>query len=207
MLSRSSLLALPLLVAGTLALPDFAQNKLQCLRDTTQLSCHAKFNISTDSCCYNGALEPGDKESGLILVTSFWNAQPSLGPEDSTTIHGLWPDYCDGTYPQFCTAESGIPQYSGADIDNILAKYAPDTLDYLHVYFKDNTGDDASFRSHEWNKHGTCYNALRGKCFKPHQEGQTPEEAALVAYWQEIVRRFKKSEYLWVGAHNGRAEA
>ena len=21
---------------------------------------------------------------------------------DSWTIHGLWPDYCDGTYPQFC---------------------------------------------------------------------------------------------------------
>lgn len=194
MLSKS-LLALSLLASGAFAFPDFAKDKLQCLRDSTQLSCHSRSKVSSESCCYNGALQPDDaKESGLLLVTSFWNAQPSLGPKDSTTIHGLWPDYCDGTYPQFCTAESGIPNYSGPDIDNILAKYAPDLLDYLHVYFKDNKGDDAGFRSHEYNKHGTCFNALRAKCFKPRQSGETPEEAALVAYWEEIVKRFKKSE-------------
>ncbi|CAO1614969.1 unnamed protein product [Sympodiomycopsis kandeliae] len=198
MLSRT-LLTIPLLSLGAIGFPDYAKDKLQCLKDSTQLSCHSNFNVSTDSCCYNGALKPGDKESGLLLVTSFWNAEPSFGPNDSTTIHGLWPDYCDGTYPQFCTAESGIPQYSGIEIDQILSKYDPDLLDYFQVYYKDNTGDDAGFRSHEWNKHGTCFNALRAQCFKPKFKGQTPEEAALVAYFQEIAKRFKKTPtYKWL---------
>lgn len=65
-------------------------------RDRKQLSCHASYNISTDSCCFNGALTQGEKQSGLVLATQFWDAQPDVGPADSTTVHGLWPDCeCD----------------------------------------------------------------------------------------------------------------
>jgi ribonuclease T2 len=36
-----------------------------------------------DSCCFNA---PG----GDILMTQFWDTDPSTGPSDSWTIHGLW---------------------------------------------------------------------------------------------------------------------
>lgn len=39
--------------------------------------------------------------------------------------------------PQYCSASSGIPEYSGANITAILAKYSPNTLDYMNKYWLD----------------------------------------------------------------------
>lgn len=47
-----------------------------------QLSCHDT-TPQTDTCCFNS---PG----GLLLATQFWDANPSTGPSNSWTIHGLW---------------------------------------------------------------------------------------------------------------------
>ena len=44
------------------------------------LSCSAD---DTASCCFNS---PG----GSLLQTQFWDYDPSDGPTDSWTIHGLW---------------------------------------------------------------------------------------------------------------------
>lgn len=57
----------------------------------TPLSCGSA--TATDTCCTN---VPG----GLLLQTQFWDYSPSTGPTDSWTVHGLWPDNCDGTYQQ-----------------------------------------------------------------------------------------------------------
>ena len=138
------------------------QEIASCARASTQLSCHASYDIPANSsanCCFNGALTDGGKQSGLILSTSFWTtnaADPANnGPKDSTTIHGLWPDYCDGTYPQFCSSVSGIPEYTGAQIEAVLQKYDPALFAYYQKYFKDLNGDSTSFLEHEYNKHGT----------------------------------------------------
>lgn len=47
-----------------------------------QLSCH-NTTVVENLCCFNA---PG----GSLLQTQFWDTDPSTGPEDSWTIHGLW---------------------------------------------------------------------------------------------------------------------
>lgn len=133
-----ALLSLPLFAISASA--NSVSNASSCFRDSLLVSCQTRVKVDPTSfgtCCYNGALESGFKESGLVLSTQFWDTDPSTGPADSTTIHGetfiqimilvffgegggfppflnhcahtwlaivfltgLWPDYCDGTYPQ-----------------------------------------------------------------------------------------------------------
>lgn len=50
------------------------------------LSCQNTTAVQ-DLCCFNA---PG----GQLLLTNFWDADPPTGPEDSWTLHGLWPDRC-----------------------------------------------------------------------------------------------------------------
>lgn len=57
-------------------------------------SCHNHTAVP-DSCCF---IYPG----GQLLQTQFWDTGPSVGPSDSWTLHGLWPDLCDGSYPSYC---------------------------------------------------------------------------------------------------------
>lgn len=82
-----------------LSLPQFAisasalsvSNASSCARDLSLVSCQTKVKVDPTSyrtCCYNGALQPGFKESGLVLSTQFWDTDPSTGPADSTSIHG-----------------------------------------------------------------------------------------------------------------------
>ncbi|KMQ46582.1 putative ribonuclease T2 [Trichophyton rubrum] len=131
-----------------------------------EVSCHNSGPVQ-DTCCFN---TPG----GLILQTQFWDADPATGPEDSWTIHGLWPDNCDGTYEQFCDMSR---QYS--NITQILqAQGKDDTLNYMMKYFKDYKGDDESFWEHEWNKHAWYFYNVRGSAqtgeYIPTLPGGTP---------------------------------
>lgn len=106
-MARFLALLLAVLPMAALASPPLPANFAglggagQCARALTQLSCNSKYTVdanSTATCCYNGALHPGEKESGLVLSTQFWNAQnPSVGPADRVTTHGLWGDFCDGS--------------------------------------------------------------------------------------------------------------
>lgn len=74
--SRSSMLAL----AAT-ALVTSASAQLKVCTNNSTLSCQSSSQAPT--CCYN---YPG----GALLQTQFWDTNPSTGPTDSWTIHGLW---------------------------------------------------------------------------------------------------------------------
>ncbi|XP_052186228.1 ribonuclease 2-like [Diospyros lotus] len=68
------------------------------------------------------------------------------------TIHGLWPDYNDGTWPACCThSDFDIKEIS--TLRNTLEKYWPSlscsSASTCH-------GGKGLFWAHEWEKHGTC---------------------------------------------------
>lgn len=69
---------------------------------TPYLSCsaNAKPNI-TDSCCV-------ETYGGLVLSTQYWDTYTGLEshgqllPRNTWTLHGLWPDFCNGSFTQYC---------------------------------------------------------------------------------------------------------
>lgn len=154
-----------------------------------------------DSCCFEF---PG----GIMLQTQFWDyispkgvSDPDelvrhLGPLDSFTNHGLWPDNCDGTYAQFCNRESNIDdvwhllnddQFNGRDD---LPINGTDLLETMDMYWKSNTGDDESLWVHEYNKHGTCIRTLYPDCYKKWGVAGNSKKQAVYDYFRIAMKLF-----------------
>jgi ribonuclease T2 len=66
------------------------------------------------------------------------------------TLHGLWPNNNDGTYPENCNSPAG--KFDPKQINSILSD--------LNTYWTDFKQDQPNFWAHEWNKHGTCASSL-----------------------------------------------
>lgn len=82
MLSRSMLVEAALAVAPmAAALTPLGGASVSCPVDVPQ-SCQ-NTTVQEDTCCFN---YPG----GQVLQTQFWDTDPSTGPANSWTIHGLW---------------------------------------------------------------------------------------------------------------------
>ncbi|GMY33704.1 ribonuclease 2 [Fagus crenata] len=68
------------------------------------------------------------------------------------TIHGLWPDYNDGTWPA-CCSKSNFDEKKISTLHDALEKYWPSlscgSSSTCH-------GTKGPFWAHEWEKHGTC---------------------------------------------------
>ena len=147
-----------------------------------QLSCH-NTTVVTDRCCFNS---PG----GQLLLTQFWDTAPATGPVDSWTVHGLWPDHCDGTYDANCDSSRTYSNISAI----LRSAGKTELLSYMSTYWKDYQGDDESFWSHEWNKHGTCVSTLEPECYTDHK----PTEE-VVDFFQKAVDLFKGlPSYEWL---------
>ena len=69
-------------------------------------------------------------------------------PKNIFTIHGLWPNYKNGTLADWCNGKNDI------EID-IKDK---SLLDYMSTYYISGYHTNAYFWGHEYNKHGYCYN-------------------------------------------------
>ncbi|XP_045790469.1 ribonuclease 2 [Trifolium pratense] len=76
----------------------------------------------------------------------------SNSPATIFTIHGLWPDYNDGTWPSCCTKSSFDPKEIST-LNDALEKYWP-SLSCSKP--SSCNGGKGSFWGHEWEKHGTC---------------------------------------------------
>lgn len=98
------------------------------------------------------------------------------------TVHGLWPDNCDGTYQQFCDTSR-----QSTDITGVLTKFGKtELLSYMQIYWKDYQGNDETFWEHEWNKHGTCISTFDSTCYPNYQTNQEIPD-----FFQKTVDLFK----------------
>ncbi|KAK2748610.1 ribonuclease T2-like [Onygenales sp. PD_40] len=140
-----------------------------------ELSCSVDVG-SQNTCCFN---YPG----GLFLQTQFWDADPPTGPVDGWTIHGLWPDHCDGTFDQYCDSSRRLNNITSV----IEESGRVDLLNLMQTHWKDFRGDDENLWVHEWNKHGTCISTLKPRCYPNYVENQ------------EVVAYFKKAVDLFLG--------
>ncbi|KAJ0424216.1 ribonuclease T2-like protein [Aspergillus carlsbadensis] len=138
-----------------------------------ELSCRTSYR-GQDRCCFN---YPG----GQMLQTQFWDADPAIGPESSWTIHGLWPDHCNGGFDQFCDSHR---RYSNISLILVDAGRR-DLLDQMSTYWKDYKGDDPNLWEHEWNKHGTCVSTLEAHCYSDYYPQQE-----VVDYFDKTVELF-----------------
>ncbi|KAI0997457.1 hypothetical protein K3495_g10730 [Podosphaera aphanis] len=139
------------------------------------ISCHNS-TVIPDSCCF---IYPG----GHLLSTQFWDTNPAVGPADSWTLHGLWPDLCDGSYPQYCSA---APTYY--NITSIISASSAELYDFMTTYWLPDRGSAEHFWQHEWNKHGTCINTLAPSCYAAGYKAGDE----VVDFFQRAVDLFKQ---------------
>lgn len=86
--------------------------------DLNVLSCSPE-SLTTDACCVES---PG----GLLLLTQLYSSTAG-GPENTWTIHGLWNDFCNGSYPSSCDNTRNY-----VDIASTLEEYRQNSLlDYM----------------------------------------------------------------------------
>lgn len=69
------------------------------------------------------------------------------------TIHGLWPEFANGSYPSYCSLPAGVPARSVIPLED---------LSEMNCVWPSLSGSNEEFWLHEWNKHGTCAFPLIG---------------------------------------------
>ncbi len=80
--------------------------------------------------------------AGCSPVQDYWNKD--------FTLHGLWPQYAAGGYPQSCTTEPFDPAVPNKVGFSDMTKYWP------NAQKAETDPTYSSFWEHEWTKHGTC---------------------------------------------------
>ncbi|KAK0617811.1 ribonuclease T2 family protein [Bombardia bombarda] len=172
------------------------------------LSCSAGATAElTDSCCV-------ETFGGLVLSTQFWDTYTGLEvqgqvlPKDSWTLHGLWPDFCNGSYTQYCDLNrqydpepspntttgkpdgTPVPAYKGPGIGTFLAPFGKfDLLAWMNKYWIAQNQPNQDFWGHEFSKHATCFSTYDVECYGPqyreHEEVVDFFETA-ITYYQEL---------------------
>ncbi|PVU97880.1 hypothetical protein BB561_000270 [Smittium simulii] len=140
-----------------------------------------------DSCC--------TPKYGMMVMAYSWSHQ--IGPSDKFTIHGLWPNYCNGTYlPNAgCDATRVYPA-----VGDMVKKVSKETYDFMDKYWLANNGDNDSFWTHEWNKHGTCLNTIDPNCYTV--KSYSPEKN-VVDYFDKAIALYQKYDFTTILAkHN-----
>ncbi|KAF9269971.1 ribonuclease T2 [Marasmius fiardii PR-910] len=188
-------------------------NLAACARELSTFSCENKTAIK-NTCC---TPTPG----GLVLQTQFWSTYTGLEhkgqklPKDSWTIHGLWPDNCDGSFEQYCDFSrqydpapspkalpngTVIPVHKGPGVDTFIKKFGrDDLLDYMNKYWINQGAPNNELWAHEFSKHATCTSTFDVKCYGDSYQ----KHMELVDYYDAAIRAFHQYPTFDILAANG----
>ncbi|KAI0347636.1 ribonuclease T2 [Trametopsis cervina] len=174
---------------GLLSIPSTFGDFSGCASQQSVYSCENTTAIE-NTCC---SPTPG----GLVLSTQFWSTYTGLEkfgqklPKGSWTLHGLWPDNCDGSFAQYCDFErqydpapspatltpngTVIPPWTGPDVGSFVEDFGRyDLLDWMNKYWINQGFPNSDFWGHEFSKHATCTSTFDVACYGddyvPHQE-------------------------------------
>ncbi|AMD22732.1 HHL038Cp [Eremothecium sinecaudum] len=115
-----------------------------------------------DDCC-------SESRTGLLLLSQQWlDHSIDGGPKDSFTIHGLWPDRCDGTHEIFCSPSQNVHDVRSILMDPMFEDSSYPIsgralLDILNTHWGSLVAK-GSLWVHEYNKHGLCLSTISPKC-------------------------------------------
>ncbi|CAM1511397.1 Fc.00g089100.m01.CDS01 [Cosmosporella sp. VM-42] len=174
-----------------------------CAITNPVLSCSERATPNqVDSCC-------SETFGGLVLQTQFWSVYTGLEkkgqvlPKDSWSIHGLWPDFCNGSYTQYCDLSrqydpapspnktsdgSPIPPYDGPRIDTFFKPYGKlDLLAYMNKYWINQNDLNWVLWAHEFSKHATCYSTFQKECYGP----KAAKHDDLFSYFETAITFFR----------------
>lgn len=79
-------------------------------------------------------------------------------PVEAFTIHGVWPEYSNGGWPQFCADNWNEPINKSLPAVSMQSDWREKRACEWPSY----EGGDTHFWEHEWSKHGTCASPLLG---------------------------------------------
>ncbi|KAL6983482.1 ribonuclease T2 [Sarracenia purpurea var. burkii] len=102
---------------------------------------------------------PDDKTALITWPGSYCDTRqrccfPSTGkPASNFSIHGLWPNYNDGSYPSYCDPDNPFDQSQVLDLTNRMKREWPSLG-------CPSSSDGSKLWAHEWNKHGTCSESI-----------------------------------------------
>jgi len=184
------------------SVPNTFPNLAACVNEPLVFSCENTTAIK-NTCC---SPTPG----GLVLQTQYWDTytgledQGQLLPKDSWTIHGLWPDNCDGTFEQYCdfsrqydpspspaTLPDGttVPPYNGPGMTDFITQFGRfDLLEYMNNYWINLGSPNEAFWAHEFSKHATCTSTFDVVCYAPNYQ---PHQD-VIDFFDAVVRAFKQ---------------
>ena len=80
---------------------------------------------------------------------------PNWGGPTNFTIHGLWPERYNNTFPEYCQEPCTFNSNVLITINKSLSKV-----------WTNFSGNNTKFLQHEWCKHGTCQNMTEVSFFK-----------------------------------------
>nr|POE87395.1 ribonuclease trv [Quercus suber] len=182
-----------------------------CILVPDYLSCSSKATASnTDSCCV-------ETFGGLLLQTQFWDtytgheSEGQLLPANTWTIHGLWPDFCNGSFTQYCDLNrqydpspspnttnglpngTVVPRYTGPSIGTFLEPFGKfDLLAYMNKW-------EGRVRNgiHKTDAANRCFSTFDLPCYGP----EYVEHEDVVDFFQTVIRFYKnRPTWGWLSA-------
>ncbi|KAF2874822.1 ribonuclease T2-like protein [Massariosphaeria phaeospora] len=186
--------------------PDQSPLNHTCALQEPLLSCPPQDPSLVDSCCV-------ETFGGLLLTTQFWDtytgreSEGQLLPADTWTLHGLWPDFCNGSYTQYCDLTrqydpipspnttnakpngTFVPPYTGPKIGTFLEPFGKfDLLEYMNTYWIAQNQDNAGFWGHEFSKHATCFSTFNTPCYGPEYK----QHEDVVDFFETTIKYYKR---------------